>query len=101
MNPGGVATETVLNSAVSVMLVGPILRFVIAKLAQTPLDGATTALYAATSKEVRARQKEFVGAYLVPYGKIAPTSNDAKDAQLAGKLWETSEIVTEKILAGT
>lgn len=103
VNPGGVATETVLKSAGSVFLVGPILRFVVGRLAQSPLDGACTALFAATSRDVRARDKEFSGAYLVPYGKIATVgvSDDAKNVELAGKLWESSRVVTERILSGS
>ncbi|KAJ7853624.1 hypothetical protein B0H14DRAFT_2580247 [Mycena olivaceomarginata] len=53
VNPGGVATETVMGNMGSVPLIGPVLRILVSNLASTPLDGAAATLYAATSPEIR------------------------------------------------
>ncbi|KZP08215.1 NAD(P)-binding protein [Athelia psychrophila] len=47
--------------------------------------------FVAASPDVRARAAEFKGAYIVPIGKIAKPSADARKPQLALELWETSE----------
>lgn len=90
-----------LNSAGSVVIVGPILRFAISKFAKTSLDGASSALYAATSPEVKRNVKTYSGAYLMPVGKIVEgsVSKDAQSAALAERLWKASEDISEEILA--
>ena len=58
----------------------------------TPLArGGDPSLFAAAAPAVRARADEFRGAYLMPVGKIAQPSRDARDVGLAGELWATSE----------
>jgi len=65
----------------------------------SPLDGAATALFAATAPGVREPAGEFAGAYLVPYGEFARPSKDAGDGLLARRLWEASEELTKEILS--
>ncbi|KAF7977327.1 hypothetical protein HWV62_4103 [Athelia sp. TMB] len=58
----------------------------------TPLErGGDPSVFAAAAPAVRARADEFRGAYLLPVGKIALPSKDARDERLAGELWATSE----------
>ncbi|KAF7983225.1 hypothetical protein HWV62_23514 [Athelia sp. TMB] len=58
----------------------------------TPLArGGDPSVFAAAAPAVRARADEFRGAYLLPVGKIALPSKDARDERLAGALWATSE----------
>lgn len=101
VDPGGVATETALQNMGSVPLLGPVMKYMTATFALSPLDGATTALFTATSPEIRSRANEFKGAFVVPFGTIATPSKDAQDPELAAKLWRASEDITSKILAGT
>lgn len=98
INPGGVATDTVLNNMGSVVLFGPLLRFLVGRLAKTPLEGAATALFAATSPQVRAQSKDFAGAYLIPYGKPTLGSKDSQDLKLAEKLWKASDEISAAVL---
>jgi hypothetical protein len=99
VDPGGVATETVLNSAQSgVPLIGPLFRFAISKFARSPLDGAATALFAATSLDVRTRSTEFKGALVSDFGAIARPSKDGENAELAKRLWATTLEIIPKIL---
>ncbi|KAJ7133158.1 NAD(P)-binding protein [Mycena epipterygia] len=100
VDPGGVATETVLENMRTVPLIGPLMRSMTANFALTPLDGASTALFTATSPEVRKKEREFKGAYIVPFGKIAEPSKDGKDAELAAKFWQASVDITTQILEG-
>ncbi|KZT28725.1 NAD(P)-binding protein [Neolentinus lepideus HHB14362 ss-1] len=94
LHPGCVATETVLASMHAVPIIGPLMRFAVSRLAMSPLDGAATALFAATPPVVRERAGEFAGAYLVPYGEIA----GAGDGLHARRLWEASEELVREIL---
>jgi len=99
INPGGVATETVQNNMGSVKLIGPVLRFLVSNLASSPLDGASAALYAATSPEVRRQAAKFKGAYLDPTGKIDKPTKDGQDEALATRLWKASEKITTEVLS--
>ncbi|KAJ7436787.1 NAD(P)-binding protein [Mycena galericulata] len=99
VNPGGVATETVLNNMGSVTLVGPVMRFLVSNLAASPLDGAAGVLFAATSREVRRQEVKFKGAYIGPNGKISQPSKDGQDSALVTKLWKASEEITVKMLS--
>ncbi|KAJ6542827.1 NAD-P-binding protein [Mycena capillaripes] len=100
VDPGGVATETVLASAQNgVPLIGSLFRFAMSKLARSPLDGAATALFAATSPDVKARYTEFKGALVSDFGAIARGSKDAENAELAKTLWVTTLDITANILA--
>ncbi|KAJ7166672.1 NAD(P)-binding protein [Mycena filopes] len=100
VDPGGVATETVLDSAQNGLpVLGPLFRFAISKFARSPLDGAATALLAATSPEVRTRRLEFKASFISDFGVITRASKDAESVELAGKLWATAVEITQKILA--
>ena len=58
----------------------------------TPDVGARTSLFAATSPLVRKMPASYMGAYLLPPGKISPlTTSLAKSSQLAQDLWELAE----------
>ena len=64
----------------------------------TPIEGAATTLFAATSPRVWEERKEFAGAYLIPPGKIeVPVGNGGND-ELAEELWATSERVVKAVL---
>ncbi|KAJ7468731.1 NAD(P)-binding protein [Mycena latifolia] len=101
VDPGGVATETVLTAQNGVPLVGPLLRFAISKLARSPLDGAATALFAATAPVVARKRVEFKGALVADFGVIKRASKDAESPALAGELWAGTLDVTAKILSGS
>ncbi|KAJ7662896.1 NAD(P)-binding protein [Mycena rosella] len=99
VDPGGVATDTVLTAQNNVPLVGPLLRFAISKLARSPLDGAATALFAATSPDVARRRVEFKGAFVSDFGAIGQASKDGENLALAGKLWAATAEMSAKILS--
>lgn len=61
-------------------------------------QGAYTPLFAAADPVVWREISKYGGAYLVPYGVIAEVSEDAKNADLAKELWETSEKVISEVL---
>lgn len=65
----------------------------------TPMEGATTTLFAATNPKVWTEKQAFGGAYLMPPGKIEePVGNGSNDG-LAKELWDTSERVVNDVLA--
>ncbi|KAJ7657791.1 NAD(P)-binding protein [Mycena polygramma] len=100
VDPGGVATETVLTSAQNgVPLIGPLFRFAISKFARSPLDGAATPLFAATSPDVRSTYPKFKGALVYDFGAIARASKDAENTELAKRLWATTLDISAEILA--
>jgi len=102
VDPGGVATETVLTSAQNGLpLIGPLFRFAISKFARSPLDGAATALFAATSPDVKSRCIEFKGVLVSDFGVITRGSKDAENSELAKRLWATTLDITASILGGS
>jgi hypothetical protein len=56
-----------------------------------PEEGALTGLFAAAYPDVWEKKDIYGGAYLVPFGQLAQTSNDAKSLKLASDLWRASE----------
>ncbi|KAF7968134.1 hypothetical protein HWV62_31752, partial [Athelia sp. TMB] len=62
---------------------------------KTALQGATTALFAASAIEVKRNAQVYKGAYMVPYGKVQSPSALAKDDVLAENLWKISEAFLE------
>lgn len=60
-------------------------------LGKTPLQGATTALFAASASEVKHNSKAYKGVYMVPYGKVVNPSALARDDVLARNLWKVSK----------
>ncbi|KDQ24062.1 hypothetical protein PLEOSDRAFT_1048693 [Pleurotus ostreatus PC15] len=99
LHPGGVATETVLDDQESVPFLGPVLKFLVAKLAKSPLDGALVALHAATSPDVRKNSATYGGAYIGSLAKVTPASADGQSDDLAKKLWEVTEQISTEILS--
>jgi hypothetical protein len=67
----------------------PILR----RLGKTPLQGASSALFAATMPEVKEKENIYKGAYLGPRAKMSLLSDAGQDAKLAKDLW----VLTEKV----
>ncbi|KAL8292823.1 hypothetical protein RQP46_000517 [Phenoliferia psychrophenolica] len=64
----------------------------------TPVEGAASPLFAATSPRVREKAEEYQGAYLGPFGEIWDPSSYAKDEELAKTFWSTSEQVVGDVL---
>jgi len=64
----------------------------------SPLDGAMTSLFAATHPEVWKEKERFNGAYLMPFGVVEESSEDAWDVGLAEELWRTSESVVRGVV---
>ncbi|KAI0066554.1 NAD-P-binding protein [Artomyces pyxidatus] len=92
LHPGSVATDGVHASSPWWM------RFMQLIVSITPLEGAFTTLFAATSAQVAAEREKFKGQYLVPYGKLQQLKGKAGDARLARTLWATTEKVVEGVL---
>lgn len=67
---------------------------------KSPLQGATTALFAATAPEVRAEVGKYQGSYLLPYGKLAVASEAGRSEVAATELWETTERVIASVSKG-
>ncbi|KAA1471872.1 NAD-P-binding protein [Dentipellis sp. KUC8613] len=77
-------------------------KLYVATLAMTPLQGAMTSLFAATSAQVAAERDKYKGKYLVPYGQIAgPATSASKDPLIAKTLWETTERITAELLGNS
>ncbi|ETW77590.1 hypothetical protein HETIRDRAFT_239899, partial [Heterobasidion irregulare TC 32-1] len=91
LHPGGVDTEGAEANAPYVI------KILIRLLAMSPLEGAYTSLFAATSAEVVAQPHKYKGKYLERCQVVTPTTKDASDPVLARKLWEA----TEKVVAET
>ncbi|KAI5479060.1 NAD-P-binding protein [Pseudohyphozyma bogoriensis] len=88
LHPGGVATDN--NHFAKIPIVG--LMFL------TPSQGALTSLFALTSPTIRAKEAQYKGKYLHPYGKITtPEVKTIADPATRQKLWDMTE---EVIAAG-
>jgi len=68
------------------------------KEGMTPLEGAMTPLFAAANPIVWEEREKYKGQYLMPYGVISETSENAGNPELATQLWETSERVVNSVL---
>jgi hypothetical protein len=66
--------------------------------ALTPLEGAMTSLFAATSPVVWEEREKYGGEYLMPFGAVETPSEDAQNAELAEELWVTSERVVKEVV---
>jgi NAD(P)-dependent dehydrogenase (short-subunit alcohol dehydrogenase family) len=93
VHPGTVGTDGGLS--VFPGLLQPVARL----LFSSPLQGATTGLFAATATEVAKSRDEYKGQYLVPPGKIKRASDQARDPKLAKDLWITTQHIVDDILA--
>ncbi|THH20252.1 hypothetical protein EW146_g1098 [Bondarzewia mesenterica] len=76
------------------------IRILLWFVAITPLEGAYTSLFAATSAEVAAAPDKYKGKYLESYGKtVKLTTKESQDPVLAKRLWNTTEKVVADVLA--
>ncbi|WP_273126975.1 SDR family oxidoreductase [Bacillus weihaiensis] len=82
LHPGAVATSLGVNRQTGF---GKLIYKMLSPFFQTPLEGASTTIYLATSPEV----KSISGEYFINK-KIAKTSKKANDMDLAKHLWEWS-----------
>jgi NAD(P)-dependent dehydrogenase (short-subunit alcohol dehydrogenase family) len=92
VNPGVVGTSGALDLWPTWFQ--PIVRY----LAKSPLQGASTLLFAAVSWEVAENRTRYAGAYLDPPGKIGKTSKMAGDERLAKSLWSLSDTIMKEVL---
>ncbi|KZT55551.1 NAD(P)-binding protein [Calocera cornea HHB12733] len=90
VHPGSVATE---GSKKFMGFLFPIAEWFFL----TPLQGALTSLFCATSPKVLAEKNKYKAAYVVPYGQIGKESDKAKDVEMAGRLWALSEQAVKEI----
>ncbi|KAA1474635.1 NAD-P-binding protein [Dentipellis sp. KUC8613] len=94
LHPGAVGTETAWTADMAWYL-----KLYVFVLGMTPLQGAMTSLFAATSAQVAAEREKFKGKFLMPYGKIAgPATAISKDPLVAKTLWDTTEKITTELL---
>ncbi len=84
LHPGAVSTDLGVNRTTGF---GKTVYKVFSPFFQSPLEGASTAIYLATSPDVR----EISSEYFIN-SKMAVTSSLAKDEKLAKRLWEWSEM---------
>ncbi|KAG8896517.1 hypothetical protein FRC00_005827, partial [Tulasnella sp. 408] len=94
IHPGVVKTEGPRN-AVKTGILAYLIKLFLATLGLTPLQGAYTTLFAATSSKIKAEPAKYRGSYLQPFNRLAEVSAYAKDKQLAEDLWACSEEVAE------
>ena len=66
----------------------------------TPRSGAKSALFAASSPAVKNDRKKYIGAYLTADTTVKQTTAQARDMKLAGDLWNLTQDIVDKILAG-
>ena len=94
VTPGMVATE---GSFVTFpWYLKPLFRV----LAMPVTAGSTSALFAATSPEVRRDMEKYKAAYLTTDGSVTKAGTQATDAGLAEDLWGLSEEVVGEIMDG-
>ena len=93
-NPGMVKTEG------SIITYPWALQPMVRLFGLTPSDGAKSALFAASSPEVRGDLEKYKGAFLTYDTSIKQTTAQARDETLAKDLWAVTQDVVDKILAG-
>ncbi|KZP16063.1 NAD(P)-binding protein [Athelia psychrophila] len=90
VHPGNFVTDSA-RTVVGKWPMSGVVLFILGYLF-TPVERSGYAsAFAAASANVRVRAAEFQGAYILPVGKIAKPSADARNPQLALDLWATSE----------
>ncbi|MCJ1437287.1 hypothetical protein MMC27_006673 [Xylographa pallens] len=94
VTPGMVATEG------SFVTFPWYLKPLVRALAVSITAGTTSALFAATSPEVRRDMEKYKAAYLTTDGSVMKTSAQATDAGLAEDLWGLSKEVVGEIMDG-
>ena len=99
VHPGCVNTEgSQKDPTNSIPILGPIIRFFLTLYLLHPSEGAYASVFAAASPEVKANREKYMGAYLVPPGRIAtPPERRAESAELAQELWDTTELILQKV----
>ncbi|KAK4702735.1 hypothetical protein P7C70_g3484, partial [Phenoliferia sp. Uapishka_3] len=94
LHPGNVHTELTRGISASSRILGSITNFFSSFIAMTPLEGAKTQLWAATSPEIDTL--DLKAAFFMPIASIAKTSADAQDSKLGDDLWKLSEEVVKQ-----
>ncbi|KAL7941859.1 short-chain dehydrogenase [Trichoderma barbatum] len=64
----------------------------------TPFEGAITPVFAAAHSEPARDFTKFAGRFLMPFGGLKEPTDAAQDPELAKQLWNTSELILEKVL---
>jgi hypothetical protein len=64
---------------------------------KAPEEGAYNSCFAAASPLVRADPAKYKGVYLVPVGKIAEASENARNEDLGNELWATTEKILKEL----
>ena len=96
LHPGTVNTELSRHLKEYLGFLTKLTDFIAPLFLKAPADGALTTLYVATSNDIV--QKNYKGEYFVPSGVLSNPSAEAKDPELATKLWTFSEeLVNEKL----
>jgi len=94
VHPGNVATEG------SHAVLGVLWYLFAAFFFLTPLQGALTTLFCATSpllSPTSAEREKWKGAYVVPWEKKEPGSEISRDGEMAKRLWELTEQAVKEI----
>jgi retinol dehydrogenase 12 len=96
VHPGWVDTELIRGPNETSRILGAVIWGLSRFFALTPLQGAYTSLYAATSPDIV--EKKMRNVYFVPLAdQLEPTAL-ARDEKLADKLWDfTNKLVDEKL----
>ncbi|WWC97906.1 hypothetical protein V866_004794 [Kwoniella sp. B9012] len=99
VHPGGVATEQEKGAAQAYPILGNVLEAASKVLFMSREQGAESALWAGVGQTFAKRREECQGRYFTEAdGKVDSESDQAKDDELAKKLWELSErVLKEKI----
>ena len=99
VHPGCVNTEGYQKDPTnSIPILGPIIRFFLTLYLLHPSEGAYASVFAAASPEVKANREKYMGAYLVPPGRIAtPPERRAESVELAQELWDTTELILQNV----
>ncbi|KAF4334106.1 light induced alcohol dehydrogenase Bli-4 [Fusarium beomiforme] len=91
VHPGGVAT----NGAAGFLGGRENERF---RSGLSPFEGAITPLFAAAHPEPAQQRDQYAGAFIMPFGGLKETTDDANNVELAKQLWSTSEKVVSGVL---
>ncbi|KAG8905491.1 hypothetical protein FRC01_008325 [Tulasnella sp. 417] len=94
LHPGLVSTEGPTKNH-KTGIYAYLVRLALAVFGLTPLQGAYTTLFAATSPKIEAESAKYKGSYLQPFTRLAEANAYSKDKQLAEDLWACSEEVAE------
>ncbi|WRT68998.1 uncharacterized protein IL334_005980 [Kwoniella shivajii] len=98
VHPGGVATEQEAGAAQAYPILGSVLQAASKVLFMSPEQGAESALWAGTAPAAAERRQEVQGRYFTEAdGKVDTESDQAKQDDLAIKLWDLSvKVIQDK-----